>query len=151
MMSALSEQGSYEEQQQRLYQLASSMGLPGHGQSAHSVFPCVSHRVSPVAALRSITFAMIYQDFTFRTVFPLFKSKSTPRRSRCALAKVFFIIILKLTFELVSRNLEIYFKLKRLFFGSTSPAPLLSPVTKSPRCSRASVTPECSALFRVPC
>lgn len=32
MMSALSEQGSYEEQQQRLYQLASSMGLPGHGQ-----------------------------------------------------------------------------------------------------------------------
>lgn len=32
MMSALSEQGTYEEQQQRLYQLASSMGLPGHGQ-----------------------------------------------------------------------------------------------------------------------
>ncbi|XP_061592320.1 sterile alpha motif domain-containing protein 11 isoform X2 [Cololabis saira] len=30
MMSALSEQGSYEEQQQRLYQLASSMGLHGH-------------------------------------------------------------------------------------------------------------------------
>ncbi|KAA8591173.1 hypothetical protein FQN60_002116 [Etheostoma spectabile] len=30
MMSALSEQGSYEDQQQRLYQLASSMGLPGH-------------------------------------------------------------------------------------------------------------------------
>ncbi|XP_029363026.1 sterile alpha motif domain-containing protein 11 isoform X2 [Echeneis naucrates] len=30
MMSALSEQGSYEEQQQRLYQLASSMGLSGH-------------------------------------------------------------------------------------------------------------------------
>ncbi|XP_055021857.1 sterile alpha motif domain-containing protein 11 isoform X3 [Boleophthalmus pectinirostris] len=30
MMSSLSEQGSYEEQQQRLYQLASSMGLPGH-------------------------------------------------------------------------------------------------------------------------
>ncbi|XP_049611581.1 sterile alpha motif domain-containing protein 11 isoform X1 [Syngnathus scovelli] len=30
MMSALSEHGSYEEQQQRLYQLASSMGLPGH-------------------------------------------------------------------------------------------------------------------------
>ncbi|XP_073325646.1 sterile alpha motif domain-containing protein 11 isoform X2 [Pagrus major] len=30
MMSALSEQGSYEEQQQRLYQLASSMGLQGH-------------------------------------------------------------------------------------------------------------------------
>ncbi|XP_070767123.1 sterile alpha motif domain-containing protein 11 [Enoplosus armatus] len=30
MMSALSEQGSYEEQQQRLYQLASSMVLPGH-------------------------------------------------------------------------------------------------------------------------
>ncbi|XP_037335340.2 sterile alpha motif domain-containing protein 11 isoform X2 [Pungitius pungitius] len=29
MMSALSEQGSFEEQQQRLYQLASSMGLPG--------------------------------------------------------------------------------------------------------------------------
>ncbi|KAK2851285.1 hypothetical protein Q5P01_007561 [Channa striata] len=28
MMSALSEQGSFEEQQQRLYQLASSMGLP---------------------------------------------------------------------------------------------------------------------------
>ncbi|KAK5894497.1 hypothetical protein CesoFtcFv8_011181 [Champsocephalus esox] len=38
MMSALSEQGSYEEQQQRLYQLASSMGLPGHGQSTGSVF-----------------------------------------------------------------------------------------------------------------
>lgn len=33
MMSALSEQGSYEEQQQRLYQLASSMGLQGHGES----------------------------------------------------------------------------------------------------------------------
>lgn len=32
MMSALSEPGSYEEQQQRLYQLASSMGLHGHGQ-----------------------------------------------------------------------------------------------------------------------
>ncbi|KAM9342085.1 sterile alpha motif domain-containing protein 11 isoform 2-T2 [Pholidichthys leucotaenia] len=30
MMSALSEQGSYEEQQQRLFALASSMGLPGH-------------------------------------------------------------------------------------------------------------------------
>ncbi|XP_029911129.1 sterile alpha motif domain-containing protein 11 isoform X1 [Myripristis murdjan] len=30
MMSALSEQGSYEEQQQRLYQLASNMGLPSH-------------------------------------------------------------------------------------------------------------------------
>ncbi|XP_047462751.1 sterile alpha motif domain-containing protein 11 isoform X3 [Mugil cephalus] len=30
MMSALSEPGSYEEQQQRFYQLASSMGLPGH-------------------------------------------------------------------------------------------------------------------------
>uniref|UniRef100_A0A3B4A3Y5 SAM domain-containing protein n=1 Tax=Periophthalmus magnuspinnatus TaxID=409849 RepID=A0A3B4A3Y5_9GOBI len=30
MMFSLSEQGSYEEQQQRLYQLASSMGLPGH-------------------------------------------------------------------------------------------------------------------------
>ncbi|XP_011475285.1 sterile alpha motif domain-containing protein 11 isoform X2 [Oryzias latipes] len=30
MMSALSEPGSYEEQQQRLYQLASSMGLHGH-------------------------------------------------------------------------------------------------------------------------
>nr|XP_057939198.1 sterile alpha motif domain-containing protein 11 isoform X2 [Doryrhamphus excisus] len=30
MMSALSEHGSYEEQQQRLYQLTSSMGLPGH-------------------------------------------------------------------------------------------------------------------------
>ncbi|KAM7412095.1 hypothetical protein PAMA_021857 [Pampus argenteus] len=30
MMSALSEQGSFEEQQQRLYQLASSMGLHGH-------------------------------------------------------------------------------------------------------------------------
>lgn len=35
MMSALSEPGSYEEQQQRLYQLASSMGLHGHGQSLH--------------------------------------------------------------------------------------------------------------------
>uniref|UniRef100_A0A672FUF2 Sterile alpha motif domain containing 11 n=1 Tax=Salarias fasciatus TaxID=181472 RepID=A0A672FUF2_SALFA len=33
MMSALSEPGSYEEQQQRLYQLASSMGLQGHGYS----------------------------------------------------------------------------------------------------------------------
>ncbi|KAJ8259671.1 hypothetical protein GJAV_G00172110 [Gymnothorax javanicus] len=31
MMSALAEHGSYEEQQQRLYQLASSMGVPGHG------------------------------------------------------------------------------------------------------------------------
>ncbi|KAM6977297.1 sterile alpha motif domain-containing protein 11 [Aplochiton taeniatus] len=30
MMSALNEQGSFEEQQQRLYQLASNMGLPGH-------------------------------------------------------------------------------------------------------------------------
>ncbi|XP_075951133.1 sterile alpha motif domain-containing protein 11 isoform X3 [Anarhichas minor] len=38
MMSSLSEQGPYEEQQQRLYQLASSMGLPGHGQSTGSVF-----------------------------------------------------------------------------------------------------------------
>ena len=32
VMSALNEQGSYEEQQQRLYQLANNMGLPGHGQ-----------------------------------------------------------------------------------------------------------------------
>ncbi|XP_034733883.1 sterile alpha motif domain-containing protein 11 isoform X4 [Etheostoma cragini] len=38
MMSALSEQGSYEDQQQRLFQLASSMVLPGHGQSTGSVF-----------------------------------------------------------------------------------------------------------------
>ncbi|KAG7472752.1 hypothetical protein MATL_G00112230 [Megalops atlanticus] len=30
MMSALNEQGTYEEQQQRLYQLANSMGVPGH-------------------------------------------------------------------------------------------------------------------------
>ncbi|XP_066529381.1 sterile alpha motif domain-containing protein 11 isoform X2 [Hoplias malabaricus] len=30
MMSALSEHGSYEEQQQRLYQLASNMGVPSH-------------------------------------------------------------------------------------------------------------------------
>ncbi|XP_017343121.1 sterile alpha motif domain-containing protein 11 isoform X2 [Ictalurus punctatus] len=30
MMSALNEHGSYEEQQQRLYQLASSMGVPSH-------------------------------------------------------------------------------------------------------------------------
>uniref|UniRef100_A0A6Q2ZE19 Sterile alpha motif domain containing 11 n=1 Tax=Esox lucius TaxID=8010 RepID=A0A6Q2ZE19_ESOLU len=30
MMSALNEQGSYEEQQQRLYQLANNMGLPHH-------------------------------------------------------------------------------------------------------------------------
>lgn len=41
MMSALSEQGSFEEQQQRLYQLASSMGLPGHGESTGSVFQSV--------------------------------------------------------------------------------------------------------------
>ncbi|KAG5838792.1 hypothetical protein ANANG_G00227340 [Anguilla anguilla] len=32
MMSALNEHGSYEEQQQRLYQLASSMGVAGHGE-----------------------------------------------------------------------------------------------------------------------
>ncbi|KAJ8360771.1 hypothetical protein SKAU_G00172960 [Synaphobranchus kaupii] len=31
MMSALNEHGSYDEQQQRLYQLASSMGVPSHG------------------------------------------------------------------------------------------------------------------------
>ncbi|MFT7798312.1 sterile alpha motif domain-containing protein 11 isoform X2 [Arapaima gigas] len=31
MMSALNEQGSYEEQQQRLYQLANSMTVPSHG------------------------------------------------------------------------------------------------------------------------
>lgn len=31
-MSALNEHGSYEEQQQRLYQLASSMGVPTHGE-----------------------------------------------------------------------------------------------------------------------
>ncbi|XP_069466155.1 sterile alpha motif domain-containing protein 11 isoform X2 [Ambystoma mexicanum] len=31
MMSALSEHGGFEEQQQRLYQLASSMGVPSHG------------------------------------------------------------------------------------------------------------------------
>lgn len=45
MMSALSEQGSFEEQQQRLYQLASSMGLPGPGQSTGSVFVgvCTCH------------------------------------------------------------------------------------------------------------
>lgn len=43
MMSALSEQGSYEEQQQRLYQLASSMGLPSHGQSTDSLCECLLH------------------------------------------------------------------------------------------------------------
>ncbi|XP_023686325.2 sterile alpha motif domain-containing protein 11 isoform X1 [Paramormyrops kingsleyae] len=32
MMSALNEQGSYEEQQQRLYRLANSMALPSHGE-----------------------------------------------------------------------------------------------------------------------
>ncbi|XP_048471128.1 sterile alpha motif domain-containing protein 11 isoform X5 [Rhincodon typus] len=31
MMSALNEHGTYEEQQQRLYQLANSMGVPAHG------------------------------------------------------------------------------------------------------------------------
>ncbi|KAG9353158.1 hypothetical protein JZ751_017734, partial [Albula glossodonta] len=31
MMSALNEHGSYDEQQQRLYQLANSMGVPSHG------------------------------------------------------------------------------------------------------------------------
>nr|XP_015192472.1 PREDICTED: sterile alpha motif domain-containing protein 11 isoform X2 [Lepisosteus oculatus] len=31
MMSALNEHGSFEEQQQRLYQLANSMGVPSHG------------------------------------------------------------------------------------------------------------------------
>lgn len=38
MMSVLSEQGSYEEQHQRLYQLASSMGLQGHGQYTEVLF-----------------------------------------------------------------------------------------------------------------
>lgn len=46
MMSALSEQGSFEDQQQRLYQLASSMGLPGHGESTGSVFECVCSGVA---------------------------------------------------------------------------------------------------------
>ncbi|MBN3314423.1 SAM11 protein, partial [Atractosteus spatula] len=32
MMSALNEHGSFEEQQQRLYQLANSMGVPSHGE-----------------------------------------------------------------------------------------------------------------------
>ncbi|XP_076132543.1 sterile alpha motif domain-containing protein 11 isoform X2 [Alosa pseudoharengus] len=32
MMSALNEHGSYEEQQQRLYQLANNMGVPSHGE-----------------------------------------------------------------------------------------------------------------------
>lgn len=41
MMSALSEQGTYEEQQQRLYQLASSMGLPGHGQYTNRLSQCL--------------------------------------------------------------------------------------------------------------
>uniref|UniRef100_A0A4W3H090 Uncharacterized protein n=1 Tax=Callorhinchus milii TaxID=7868 RepID=A0A4W3H090_CALMI len=31
MMSALNEHGTYDEQQQRLYQLANSMGVPSHG------------------------------------------------------------------------------------------------------------------------
>lgn len=43
MMSALSEQGSYEEQQQRLYQLASSMGLPSHGQCGGFVVLLACH------------------------------------------------------------------------------------------------------------
>eukprot|EP00064_Thunnus_orientalis_P024233 superscaffoldBa00010111_g24514 len=42
MMSALSEQGSYEEQQQRLYQLASSMGLPGHADGCRLLCTCQS-------------------------------------------------------------------------------------------------------------
>uniref|UniRef100_A0A672FUE8 Sterile alpha motif domain containing 11 n=1 Tax=Salarias fasciatus TaxID=181472 RepID=A0A672FUE8_SALFA len=54
MMSALSEPGSYEEQQQRLYQLASSMGLQGHGQYRHpttqSHSPGHSHLVEALAA-----------------------------------------------------------------------------------------------------
>uniref|UniRef100_A0AAV2LY78 SAND domain-containing protein n=1 Tax=Knipowitschia caucasica TaxID=637954 RepID=A0AAV2LY78_KNICA len=48
MMSSLSEVSSYEEQQQRLYQLASSMGLPGHDLLR-------AHQEALVAAVRSPT------------------------------------------------------------------------------------------------
>jgi len=55
MMSALSEQGSYEEQQQRLYQLASSMGLPGHGQSKGSVLMFVMSVVIVILTIVTYT------------------------------------------------------------------------------------------------
>jgi len=61
MMSALSEQGSYEEQQQRLYQLASSMGLPGHGQSTGSVF------VGVCALIITLTFNTL--SFTYLQIY----------------------------------------------------------------------------------
>lgn len=41
MMSALNEHGSFEEQQQRLYQLANNMGVPSHGECASPVCVCV--------------------------------------------------------------------------------------------------------------
>lgn len=68
MMSALSEQGSYEEQQQRLYQLASSMGLPGHGQSINSVFVCVLI-ISSSYWLSNIVYLSSNVIFTFRIGF----------------------------------------------------------------------------------
>lgn len=46
MMAALNEHGSYEEQQQRLYQLASSMGVPSHGELLRA-------RQEALAAVRS--------------------------------------------------------------------------------------------------
>ncbi|KAK1145480.1 sterile alpha motif domain-containing protein 11-like [Acipenser oxyrinchus oxyrinchus] len=45
MMSALNEHGSYEEQQQRLYQLANSMGVSSHAASlCCAVFACSPFR-----------------------------------------------------------------------------------------------------------
>lgn len=42
MMSALNEHGSYEEQQQRLYQLANNMGVPSHGECHLRLRTCAS-------------------------------------------------------------------------------------------------------------
>lgn len=50
MMSALNEHGSYEEQQQRLYQLANNMGVPSHGECVSPVFVCELGSVPTVIA-----------------------------------------------------------------------------------------------------
>lgn len=61
MMSALNEHGSFEEQQQRLYQLANNMGVPSHGECASPMYMCVCELVS-VSAL--ITHVVLFLDTT---------------------------------------------------------------------------------------
>lgn len=91
MMSAISEPGSYEEQQQRLYQLASSMGLPGHGQFTHNLCSYVCQSLSPL-----LSFILSFRLITYCTSFHSLHSKqcflTSSKKLRRSRASVTFVL-----------------------------------------------------------